>query len=107
MLIVYNERDIFDWVAYLVSLLFGMTNEGLQTQIGSLLGQEFEQKITPFAAKNFVEQGLKVVFILIYSVIETKQEYRAFLSAQLAYILLSFIIMAHFPFKGMRAKNKE
>jgi hypothetical protein len=54
-LIWYNERNIFDWLAYVFVFLWGIQDSGLNCIIRTILGSEFDSKIIPFSVFNFAQ----------------------------------------------------
>ena len=70
-LIVYNERDIFGWTSYVIAVLCGMQEGALNTYCSALLGNEFEDKITPVAVKLIVQFSMLGSTIFINSRLET------------------------------------
>jgi predicted MFS family arabinose efflux permease len=52
LLLYYNEREKFDGLAYLVSMLCGFEEQSLQTYVTAVLGNEFTDKVVPYAAHN-------------------------------------------------------
>lgn len=53
-LIWYNERNVFDWLAYVFVFLWGIQDSGLNCIVRSILGFEFDSKIVPFSVFNFL-----------------------------------------------------
>lgn len=51
--ILLNERNKFDWVAYIMTFFWGLQDAGLNCYINCVLGFEFESKIAPFAVYKF------------------------------------------------------
>ena len=54
LLIVYNERNKFDWMSLAISFFCGMHEGALQTFSSAMLGNEFEDKITSVATRLIV-----------------------------------------------------
>ena len=54
-LIIQNEKHVFDWTSNVTMFGAGMVDNSLTSFLGVVLGFEFESKIVPFGAKNFVE----------------------------------------------------
>lgn len=54
LLIWYNERDKFDWLAAVFTFAWGIQDSGLNCIARSVLGFEFDSKIIPFSVFNFL-----------------------------------------------------
>jgi predicted MFS family arabinose efflux permease len=54
LLVVFNERNRFDYLAYIMVFVFGVQDSGLNCLINCILGFEFESKTTPFGVNKFV-----------------------------------------------------
>ena len=64
---VFNSANSFSWVAYLMSLLMGLQDSGLNCLMRCILGFEFDSKVTPFSVFNCVQSLAKFAFDLIGS----------------------------------------
>ena len=53
-LIFYNENDKYNYFAFLMCFTWGFQDAGINCMVNSLLGFEFDSKITPFAVFKFV-----------------------------------------------------
>ena len=108
MVIILNEIHIFNWWAYLCMFGLGMLDNCMMTFINIVLGFEFESKIIPFSAKNFIE-GFTVFFVVgalsIFD-IEGKGSFRAFYVFFLVFALASTLLMFRFPFKESKKADK-
>ena len=51
---VYNKRDVYDWSAYIMCLLWGIQDGGVNCFLNCTLGFEFKSKSTPFSVYRFV-----------------------------------------------------
>ena len=86
-LLIQNERHVFDWSANLTMFGAGMIDNCLTSFLGVVLGFEFDSKIIPFGAKNFVENITLFVVLSSFSLfgIEGKGSFRIY------FIMLFFI----------------
>ena len=80
MIIVLNELNTFNWSAYLCMFGLGSVDNTVTTYITQFLGFEFESKIIPFAAKNFVENMSMFLILGSLSIwdLDSKENYRIF-----------------------------
>ena len=94
MIIILNELRIFNWTAYVCMFGLGSVDNTLSTYITQLLGFEFESKIIPFAAKNFVENMAMFVILGSLSIwdLDSKEDYRKFFVAVLCSGLIAISI---------------
>lgn len=103
-LIIQNEYHVFNWTCYITMFGAGMIDNSLTSFLGVVLGFEFESKIVPFGAKNFVENISLFVVLSSYYLfpLESKLEYRAYFIATLVIgiITVSMLYLVKY-------KNKE
>ena len=52
LVIIVNERNVYDWTAHAMTFVYGLQDAGLNTFINCILGFEFESKITPFCVNK-------------------------------------------------------
>ena len=67
MLIVYNTRNHFDILAYLMCFIWGLNDAGTQCLIRCMLGFEFKSKTTPFGVFSMICSASSFVFLIISS----------------------------------------
>ena len=72
------------------------------------MGFEFESKIIPFSAKNFIENFTVFFVVGALSIfdIEGKGSFRAFYVFFLVFALASTLLMFRFPFKESKKADK-
>ena len=79
----------------------GMQDSSVMTFTNIVLGFEFESKIIPFGAKNFIESFTTFFVVGIVSIfdIKGKDQFRIFFCFYLVIGILSTLIMFKFPYK--------
>ena len=109
MVIILNELHIFNWWAYFCMFGLGMLDNGIMTFDNIVLGFEFESKITPFGAKNFIENFTVFFVVGALSIfdIEGKGSFRAFYIFFFVFGLASTLLMFWFPYKIETEKVEE
>ena len=101
MIIYLNEIHHFNNWAYFCMFGLGMLDNSYMCFENVVLGFEFESKIVPFGAKNFIETFTVFSGIAIISIfdIEGKGSFRAFYLFFFIFGLLSTLLMIKFPYK--------
>ena len=101
MIIVLNEIHMFNNWAFFCMFGLGILENSLMAFINIVLGFEFESKIVPFGAKNFIENFTVFFIVGALSIfdIEGKGSFRAFFIFFFFWGLLSSLLMFHFPYK--------
>ena len=51
----YNSKDEYNWIAFLMCLIWGIQDAGVNCLINCILGFEFKSKSTPFSVYKFVQ----------------------------------------------------
>ena len=79
----------------------GMLDNSIMTFDNIVLGFEFDSKIAPFGAKNFIENFTVFLVVGALSIfdIEGKASFRAFFIFFFVYALASTLLMFWFPYK--------
>jgi MFS family permease len=98
-LLAYNERNVFGWSSYAIAGLCGMQEGTLNTYGGALLGNEFNDKITPVSVVLVVKFFTLGSSMLANSQLETIEEYRTNLLLMMVVSLVGVLAMMYFPFK--------
>ena len=55
IVLVYNNNDKFNWMAYAMCFFWGFQDSGINCLINCMLGFEFADKTTPFGVNKFVQ----------------------------------------------------
>ena len=64
--IAYNQKNKYDYGAYLMCLLWGLQDSGLNCFVQCIMGFEFESKVIPFCVFTFAQNGFIFVFNLVH-----------------------------------------
>jgi MFS family permease len=83
--IIFNEIHSFGPLAYLVTLLCGMQDAALQTQVTIICGFEFKTNVEPFAIYRLLGSLVISAVMAGQAFIATKEAYRYF-------FIISFLI---------------
>ena len=83
IVLVYNNNDKFNWMAYLMCFFWGFQDSGINCLINCMLGFEFSDKTTPFGVNKFVQSlaifGFSNVSSAVMSVDNTTEEQKKYI----------------------------
>ena len=65
----YNQKDEYNWVAFLMCLIWGIQDAGVNCIINCILGFEFKSKSTPFSVYKFAQSLFIFAFVQLSGVV--------------------------------------
>ena len=97
----------FNALSFVCMFGLGVADHGNFTFENTILGFEFESKITPFGFKLLVENLVIFVAVAVLSQasLKTNAVYLGFFSIQVAWGVVAYILMLWFPFKQKPRKD--
>lgn len=108
---IVNEKDIYDYMSFIMAFVWGLMDSGLNAIIRSMLGFEFESKIVPFSVFNFLQALFIFAAQLIEGQVTTADDeiatLRLYLIIVAAIAFISYVIMLFFKYKDGEESDDE
>ena len=97
ILMGFTIRYEFNLVfGFAMTFFWGISDGMLNTLINCVLGFQFDSKTTPFSVNKFLQSLLIFLIICAESFIETKDEYLFYFIFELAFCILSWLLVNFF-----------